>query len=103
LPKFPAKVNEIKMPDKNLKINKNLKLKDTLKSLIAEFADVFNDETLTPIIGEPMQIHLMRNNPNYKPTRIGTYRKVPLHFKKDADKTLDWFLKFRRNSTCSST
>jgi hypothetical protein len=87
LPKFPAKVQEIKMPDKTLKS------RDTLKSLIAEFADVFDDETLTPVVGEPMQIHLMRNNPNYKPTRISTSRKVPLHFKKEADRTLDWFLK----------
>jgi hypothetical protein len=86
-PIFPAKVQEIKMPDKNLKT------KDTLKSLIAEFADVFNDETLTPVIGELMQIHLMCDDPNYKPTRISTSRKVPLHFKKEADKRLDWFLK----------
>jgi hypothetical protein len=82
-PKFPAKVHEIKMPDKTLK------LRDTLKSLIAEFADVFDDKTLTPVIGELMQIHLMRDNPNYKPTRISTSRKVPLHFKKESDKTLD--------------
>jgi hypothetical protein len=87
LPIFPAKVQEIKMPDKNLKT------KDTLKSLIAEFADVFNDETLTAVIGELMQIHLMCDDPNYKPTRISTSRKVPLHFKKEADKRLDWFLK----------
>jgi hypothetical protein len=40
-----------------------------------------------------MQIHLMRDNLKYKPTRISTSRKVPLHFKKEADKTLDWFLK----------
>jgi hypothetical protein len=40
-----------------------------------------------------MQIHLMRDDPNYKPTRISTSRKVPLHFIKEADKTLDWFLK----------
>jgi hypothetical protein len=44
-------------------------------------------------VGEPMQIHLMRDDPNYKPTRISTSRKVPLHFKKKVDKTLDWFLK----------
>jgi hypothetical protein len=62
-PRFPAKVHEIKMPDKNLK------LRDTLNSLITEFADVFDDETLTPVVGEPMQIHLMRDDPNYKPTR----------------------------------
>jgi hypothetical protein len=82
LPKFPAKVQEIKMPDKTLKS------RDTLKSLIAEFADVFDDETLTPVVGEPMQIHLMRNNPNYKPTRISTSRKVPLHFKQVGSPTV---------------
>jgi hypothetical protein len=75
-PKFPAKVHKIKMPDKTLKS------KDTLKSLIAQFADVFDDETLTPVVVEPMQIHLMPDDPNYKPTRISTSRKVPLHFKK---------------------
>jgi hypothetical protein len=86
-PKFPAKVHKIKMPDNFFKS------RDTLKSLITEFADVFDDETLTSLIGEPMQIHLMRDDPNYKPTRISTSRKVPLHIKKEADKTLDWFLK----------
>jgi hypothetical protein len=40
-----------------------------------------------------MQIYLMREDPNYKPTRTSTSRSVPLHFKKEADKTLDWFLK----------
>jgi hypothetical protein len=49
-PRFPAKVQEIKMPDLN-------KSRDTLDLLIAEFADVFDDETLTPVVGEPMQIH----------------------------------------------
>jgi hypothetical protein len=34
LPRFPAKVHEIKMPNLN-------KSRDTLDSLIAEFADVF--------------------------------------------------------------
>jgi hypothetical protein len=66
------------MPDFN-------KSRDTLNSLIAEFADVFDAEMLTPVVGEPMQIHLMRDDPNYKPTRISTSRKVPLHFKKEAD------------------
>jgi hypothetical protein len=74
LPRFPAKVHEIKMPNLN-------KSRDTLDWLVAEFADVFDDETLTPVVGEPMQIHLMRDNPNYKPTRISTFRKLPLHFK----------------------
>jgi hypothetical protein len=55
--------------------------------------DVFNNETLTPVSGNPMQIHMMRDDPNYKPTRISTLRKVPLHFKKEADKTLHWFIK----------
>jgi hypothetical protein len=92
LPIFPAKVHQIKEPDKK-PIEFNPPSKDTLESLIAEFADVFNDETLTPVLGEPMQIHLMCKDPNYKPTRISTSRKVPLHFKKEADKTLNWFLK----------
>jgi hypothetical protein len=84
-PEIPCKSTRNKNADKTLKS------RDTLKSLIAEFADVFDDETLTPVVGEPMQIHLMRDDPNYKPTRISTSRKVTLHFKKD--RTLDWFLK----------
>jgi hypothetical protein len=94
LPRFPAKVHQIKVADKNLKpVTVTPRKTDTLESLIAEFADVFNDETLTPVLGEPMQIHMMHDDPNYKPTRKSTSRKVPLHFKKEADKTLDWFLK----------
>jgi hypothetical protein len=69
-PRFHAKVHEIKKPNLN-------KSRDTLDSLIAEFADVFDDETLTPVVGEPMHIHLMRDDPNYKPTRRSTSRKVP--------------------------
>jgi hypothetical protein len=42
-PRFPAKVHEIKMPNLN-------KSRDTLDSLITEFADVFDDETLTPVV-----------------------------------------------------
>jgi hypothetical protein len=93
-PIFPAKVHQIKVPEKKLKpVIFTPPTTDALKSLIAEFSDVFNDETLIPVCGEPMQIHMMRDDPNYKPTRISTSRKVPLHFKKEADKTLDWFLK----------
>jgi hypothetical protein len=57
-PRFPAKVHEIKMPNLN-------KSRDTLDLLIAEFADVFDDETLTPVVEETMQFHLMREDLNY--------------------------------------
>jgi hypothetical protein len=67
-------------------------VKDTLESLLLEFKDVLEAEQITPLKGDPMQIHLKRDDPLYRPIRISQHRKVPLHFRKEADKTLKWFL-----------
>ena len=60
----------------------------TLEDLVSEYADVFDEDTLTPMVCEPMTIHLRRDDPNYKPLRMSIARKTPLHFKKEADKLI---------------
>jgi hypothetical protein len=65
---------------------------DTLDSMIKEFKDVFKADKITPLTGAPMQIHLKRDDPSYRPIRVSHHRKVPLHFQEEADKTLKWFL-----------
>jgi hypothetical protein len=65
---------------------------DTLDSLMKEFKDVFEADKITPLTGAPMQIHLKRDDPSYRPIRVSHHRKVPLHFQEEADKTLKWFL-----------
>jgi hypothetical protein len=65
---------------------------DTLDSLMKEFKDVFEADKITPLAGAPMQIHLKRDDPSYRPIRVSHHRKVPLHFQEEADKTLKWFL-----------
>ena len=53
----------------------------TLDDLIEEFADVFDDEKVTPLQNiAPMTISLRRDHPNCKPQKVLTARKVPLHF-----------------------
>jgi hypothetical protein len=69
-----------------------LKQNDTLDSLMKEFKDVFEADKITPLTGAPMQIHLKRDDPSYRPIRVSHHRKVPLHFQEEADKTLKWFL-----------
>jgi hypothetical protein len=65
---------------------------DTLDSLMKEFKDVFEADKITPLTGAPLQIHLKRDDPSYRPIRVSHHRKVPLHFQEEADKTLKWFL-----------
>jgi hypothetical protein len=65
---------------------------DTLDSLMKEFKDVFEADNITPLTGDPMQIHLKWDDPSYRPIRVSHHRKVPLHFQEEADKTLKWFL-----------
>ncbi len=78
-------ISKITKPQSNLKI-------DTVDSLLEEYADVFEAEKITPLHGSPMQIHLNRKDPAYRPVRVSHHRKVPLHFQEEADKTLKWFL-----------
>jgi hypothetical protein len=72
-------------------LKQNLK-DDTLDSLMKEFKDVFEADKITRLAGAPMQIHLKRDDPSYRPIRVSHQRKVPLHFQEEADKTLKWFL-----------
>jgi hypothetical protein len=65
---------------------------DTLDSLMKEFKDVFEVDKITLLAGAPMQIHLKRDDPSYRPIRVSHHRKVPLTFQEEADKTLKWFL-----------
>ena len=66
---------------------------DTLEGLVAEFHDVFDEETITPMTGDPLHIHVRRDDPNYKPLRVFTARKVPLHYAKEAGELVDLMLK----------
>jgi hypothetical protein len=52
-----------------------------LKSLKAEFPDVFNDQLIRPMKGKPMTIHLQEN---YVPTKCLTARQTPIHLAEDA-------------------
>ena len=62
------------------------------RKLLEEFKQVFDDSRLTPMAGQPMSIHLNRDDPTYKPLRVATARKIPIHFEKEAAKTLQWFI-----------
>lgn len=68
------------------------KAEDTLASLIKEFADIFDESVITPMNGEPMQVHLNRADPAYKASRVNVSRRVPLHFQAEAEKTVKWFV-----------
>ena len=63
-----------------------------LDELLDKYPDVFDDTTLTPVTGEPMKISIDRSDKDYRPIRVKTSRKVPLHFQKEAEKTLQWYL-----------
>ena len=65
---------------------------ETVEDIIAEFADVFDETVISPMTGEPMHVHLRKEDPGYRPTRVSAARRVPLHFAEEADKTLKWFL-----------
>ena len=60
--------------------------------LLADFDDVFDESTLSPVKGPPMSISLDRSTPGYKPLHVSKARKVPQHFREEADKTLEWYL-----------
>ena len=65
---------------------------ETVESIMEEFADVFDESVISPMEGDPMHVHLRRDEPTYKPTRVSVARRVPLHFAEEAEKTLKWFL-----------
>ena len=45
--------------------------KDSIEKVIADFPDVFDSTTLTPIKGEPMKIHINRDATGYRPMQVG--------------------------------
>ena len=55
---------------------------DSIDTLVNEYQDVFNEDKITPMTGEPMHIHLRRDMPGYKPLKVSTARRTPLHYKK---------------------
>ena len=61
---------------------------ESVDTLINEHQDVFNEDKITPMTGEPMHIHLRRDMPGYKPLKVSTARRTPLHFKKQADELI---------------
>ena len=63
-------------------------VQDEFQQLLEEYSDVFKEDSLTPMSGPPMQIHLRRDDPEYKPLRISIARRTPLHFKAEADKLI---------------
>ena len=66
---------------------------DTFEGILAEFADVFDETFVSPMLGDPMVVHLRRNDPSYRAVRVSAPRRVPLHFQDEAAKDLQWFLK----------
>lgn len=63
-----------------------------LDTLIEEYSDVFDESKISPVAGDPMVIDVNREGPNYKPVRITTARKIPLHFQEEAEKTLQLYI-----------
>ena len=82
---FQAKECHVNIPDE-------IDLVSEIEKLKTEFADVFDCSKVTPIAGDPVSVSMDRVNPNYKPLRISTARRIPLHFQKEADKALSLFL-----------
>lgn len=64
-----------------------------LNALLERYSDVFSEKEVSAMQGTPMKIHLRRNDPDYRPLKVNTARQVPVHFKKEADADLKWFLK----------
>ena len=61
---------------------------DTFESLLDEYQDIFQEETITPMHGPPMQIHLLRDGVGYRPLKVKTARKTPMHYQQEADKLI---------------
>ena len=53
---------------------------DSIEKIIADFPDVFDSTTLTPIKGEPMKIVINWDIPGYRPMQVVIARRTALHF-----------------------
>ena len=65
---------------------------DKLNEIADKYPDVFDSEKLAPLKVPPMEINVNRQHPDYKPLRIYTARKTPLHFEDNADELLKYLL-----------
>ena len=65
---------------------------DKLDEIADKYPDVFDAEKLTPLKVPPMEINVDRDDPEYKPLRVYTPRKTPLHFEQPADDLLKYLL-----------
>ena len=65
---------------------------ESLDDLLSEFQDVFNEETVTPMAGDPMHIHIRKDRDGYRPLRTKIARKTPKHFQKEAEKLIQHFV-----------
>ena len=65
---------------------------DKLNDIADKYPDVFDSEKLAPLKVPPMEININRQHPDYKPLRIYTARKTPLHFEDNADELLKYLL-----------
>ena len=60
----------------------------SIEDLVNEFQDIFNEDSITPMTGETMHIHLCHDMPGYKPLNVSTASRTPLHYKKEAEKLI---------------
>ena len=63
-----------------------------LAKLADEFHEVFNETNLQPMDCDPVVIDLDRSKKGYKPLRIYQARRVPIHYQREAKKTLQWYV-----------
>jgi len=57
-----------------------------MPKLIAEFKDVFTEENLPPMTGQPMHIHM---HSDAKPIKHITARQIPIHLARAAQEEID--------------
>ena len=80
---FPClAVTPFDFPATNQAISKS---NDTFEGLLDEFQDVFNEDSISPMHGPPMHIQLLRDTAGYRPLKVKTARRTPMHFQREAD------------------
>ena len=52
---------------------------DTFLTLCEEFSDIFEEDTLATVIGNPLHLHLLRIGQSYQPLQFTMARCTPLH------------------------
>ena len=74
-------------------ISKKINAEKEIGKLTERYKDVFIEDSVTPIKGEPATIVLNKKDPTYKPLKITTARQIPLHYQAAAEKTINLFVK----------